>query len=301
MGRAAADRGEGSDRARCRILVAPLGEHSRPDVNGVHSLRLLRRRTDVAEHAPNLLELRLGSEGLGVVGAALEGLAAAQLREDERQPHAGSEWRMPRAAYVRLVQPDGGRDLSGAEGRGQGCPWLGRGERRADGAAVSTQNLEGHQASLLLEHHAVADGRTEALAAARQHRRRADVRMARERHLGRRREDPHAGSVGWVGGRHHERRLGVVELAGDLEHLRRAQLGAARRQEADGEGVAAKVGVGEHIDGLVVNGGRHRGHAAGPTAVGEGSAVPGSAGKAEQGRGPAAAHAPAALGFQLCV
>ncbi len=44
----------------------------------------------------------------------------------------------------------------------------------------------------------------------------------------------------------HERRLGVVELAGDLLHLRGAQSG---RVGQDGQWVATEPGVGEHVAG----------------------------------------------------
>ena len=79
---------------------------------------------------------------------------------------------------------------------------------------------------------------------ARERERAADDRMAGHRHLGARREDPHAHVGVRPLGAGHERRLRKADLAGDLLHRPRRQSG---RLGKDGELVAAEAAIGEDV------------------------------------------------------
>ena len=81
-------------------------------------------------------------------------------------------------------------------------------------------------------------------AVARERERAADDRMAGHRHLGARREDPHAHVGVGALGCGDERRFGKADLAGDLLHGLRRQ---ARRLRKDRELVAAEPAIGEHV------------------------------------------------------
>ena len=76
----------------------------------------------------------------------------------------------------------------------------------------------------------------------------ADGRVARERQLGRRREDAHARSMGAVLRLQDEHRLGQVEFAGDgLHALGRKLIGI----EDDSERIAAEPLLGEHVENVI--------------------------------------------------
>ena len=85
------------------------------------------------------------------------------------------------------------------------------------------------------------------LVLARQNKRRADVWMARKRHLGARRKNAHPSSVRRIIRRQDKRCLGKVKLVGDRLHssVRKAARIGNHRQR-----VAAELPIGEYINRL---------------------------------------------------
>jgi len=117
----------------------------------------------------------------------------------------------------------------------------------AHAAADRTHRLLEHQ-----HHFAIAEAGRRPLQP-KQHRG-ADRRMAGKGKLPRRREDADRGAVHRPRGRHHEHRLGQVELPRDRLHPRLVEAVAI---EDHGERVAGEGPVGEHVQDGVAPG--HRG------------------------------------------
>jgi hypothetical protein len=114
-------------------------------------------------------------------------------------------------------------------------------DREAGAAAAACRfNRASHRADALLQH----DVAPAAVAQSEQHRG-PDGRVAGERQLPRRGENANAGAVRGLGRREHEHRLGVVELARDRLHRRRVERFGV---EHDGERIAGKAPVGEHVE-----------------------------------------------------
>ena len=111
--------------------------------------------------------------------------------------------------------------------------WLRRGDGR-----LAVGDLDFDQARDLLE--------AQLAAAIAQHPGRADVWVARERHLALAVEDAHARGVGGIGGWQHEGRLAEIELGGERLHL---AIGHAARVGKHGQRIAAEAAVGEDVDG----------------------------------------------------
>jgi len=120
-------------------------------------------------------------------------------------------------------------------------------ELAADAPVLAARDGDGNEPCVLLEHHRPRLVQRPERARAREHERGADVGVAGEGHLGRRREDAHAAVVPLLR-RQHERRLGVVELAGDQLHLGGAE---PLRLGQHGERVPAEARVGEDVAGVV--------------------------------------------------
>ena len=134
---------------------------------------------------------------------------------------------------------DIGRDVVAARQR------LRRGKACADhGRSVSDQ-IEAHQAGLLLEDERLADGPAFAFALTRQNESGADIGVAGERHLGPRRKDAHLGGVRGIARRQHESRLRKIKLGGNRLHLRGRDAAAVKD---DGKRIAAEGSLGENID-----------------------------------------------------
>jgi hypothetical protein len=173
----------------------------------------------------------------------LEGGSVRNLDHHELQPDRGHPRRVPVHSDVLRGQAHSVGDRRdrqlGAEGQGLRCPQL-----APDLVPVAPDGHRDQPGDLLERHlHGIREGAE--LAQRGQHEGSPDVRMPGERDLPAGGEDAHAPVVALLGGE-HERRLGVVELPGDLLHLGVAEtLGIQHHRQR----VAAEPGVGEDIAG----------------------------------------------------
>ena len=122
---------------------------------------------------------------------------------------------------------------------------LRRGERSSGDETIDSVDRHSDESSYLLKDHSLAiepDAANHVLAG--QDKRRADVWVARKRHLGARRENADASGVCRIVRRQNKRSLGKIELVGDGLHLGVRKTARIRNHR---QGVAAKLAIGEHI------------------------------------------------------
>jgi hypothetical protein len=174
-----------------------------------------------------------------------ERAAALELRKHKRRAAAGDAGRM-------VARLDVGRSDRARLGHNLCRHGVADNERlrgrqpRAGNLRTLLERLDPDETGRLLEYQGLA-GQRPAVAAAfpRHDKRRTDIRVARERHLGARGEDADVGGVLGRFRRQHEGRLRQVELGRDPLHLLTRK---PIRVDHHGERVAAELRVGKDVD-----------------------------------------------------
>ena len=216
-------------------------EHSRLKVDALFCL------LDVQMNSGHLVSRQMRQEDIHALLRSPQRGSITHFSYDEWRPAAGKAGGMPAYLDIRRLERARLRDHCDVEiandpellGCGRDAP-----ATRPSTVSISHSDEFGY----LLEDHVPAIERDAANPVLmRQHERRADVGMTRERHLGARRKNPYTSGVCRIGRRQHECRLGKIELVGDGLHL---SVGKTARIGNDRHRVAAELPIGEDIDSL---------------------------------------------------
>ena len=198
-----------------RVFEDPMQrrEHSRLKVGAFFCL------LDVQMNSGYLVSRQMRQENIHALLRSPQRGSITHFGYNEWRAAAGKAGRMPAHLDIRRLERARLRDHCDVE-IANDPELLGCAQRRSRDETIDSVDRHPDESSYLLEDHVPAIERDAANPVLmRQDERRADVGMARKRHLGARRKNPYTSGVCGIGRRQHESRLSKIELVGDRLHL----------------------------------------------------------------------------------
>ena len=201
----------------------------------------------VQMNSSDLVARQVRQEDIHALLSSPQRRSVTHFGNDERRAATGEARLMPANLNIGRIERARLRDYRNVE-IANDAKSLGRSQGRADDGAVGAVDRHSDRSGYFLEDHALAietDAANRVLVG--QDKRRANVWMARKRHLGARGEYTYPSGVRRIVRRQDKRCLSKIELIGDGLHL---SLRKAARIRNHRNRISAELPIGEDIDRL---------------------------------------------------